>query len=111
MLPKFHNWIENLDGNPSSLSEPQHKKGEESLTLNKLVEKRIKEMIDEFQSKGKASQEQVVGSIKYFLDKNMPQGQNQSAQDQNQGQIPQDQNQGQPQGQAQAQAPQMPQPT
>ena len=39
----FINWIENLDGNPSSLSEPQHKKGEESLTLNKLVEKRIKE--------------------------------------------------------------------
>jgi hypothetical protein len=99
MLPKFHNWIENLDGNPSSLSEPEHKKGEESLTLNKLIEKRMKEMIEEFQSKGKATPEQVVDSIKYFLGKNSPQ-------DQNQNQPPQNQAQAQPQDQAQGQMPQ-----
>jgi hypothetical protein len=69
MLPKFSKWIENSE---SSVSEPQHKKGEEVLTLNNVIEKRIKEMIDEFQSKGKAKPEEVLSSIAYFLEKNMP---------------------------------------
>lgn len=72
MLPKFSKWIENSE---SSVSEPQHKKGEEVLTLNYSVEKRIKEMIEEFQRKGKAKPEEVLSSIAYFLDKNLPKNQ------------------------------------
>lgn len=72
MLQKFSKWIENEE---VSVSEPQHKKGEEILTLNKVVEKRILEMINEFQIKGKATPEDVIKSIAYFLDRNMPKNQ------------------------------------
>lgn len=72
MFPKFSKWIENSE---VSVSEPQHKKGEEILTINKLVEKRIVEMINEFQIKGKAKPEDVLKSIAYFLDKNLPNNQ------------------------------------
>lgn len=111
MFPSFYVWLEmgaEGDGSPlnksqpmdmgndnseddSGVSEPQHKKGESSLTLNKLVEKRIKEMMEELVSKGKADENSIVDAIKYFLSKNFPQ-QDQS-QDQNQDQ---DQNQQQP---------------
>lgn len=69
MLPEFSKWMEN---SKVSISEPQHKKGEDLLTLNKVVEKRMIEMINEFQLKGKASPEDIFKSIAYFLDKNLP---------------------------------------
>jgi hypothetical protein len=69
MLLKFSKWMENSE---VSVSEPQHKKGEDLLTLNKVVEKRMVEMINEFQLKGKAKPEDIFKSIAYFLDKNLP---------------------------------------
>jgi len=90
MFPNFYTWLEmggegdsgspmdksppmdNSDEESSSLSEPQHEKGESSLTLNKLVEKRLKEMIDQLQMKGTADENQVLGAISYFLNKNAP---------------------------------------
>lgn len=72
MVPKFSQWIESAETSETSVSEPQHKKGEDILTLNKVVEKRIVEMINEFQLKGKAKPEDVLKSIAYFLDKNLP---------------------------------------
>lgn len=95
MLPKFSKWIENSE---SSVSEPQHKKGEEVLTLNSSVEKRIKEMIEEFQRKGKAKPEEVLSSIAYFLDKNLPKNQDnqQNSSDQTQPDASQQPNPGLP---------------
>ena len=89
MIPKFSNWIENADlENPatqpntgnvpdetnnvsdetenSNLSEPQHKKGEKFLTLNRLVEKRLTEIAEDLERTGKANKEQFLDSIKYF---------------------------------------------
>jgi hypothetical protein len=111
MFPNFYTWLEmggegdsgspmdksppidNSDDESSSLSEPQHEKGESSLTLNKLVEKRLKEMIDQLQIKGTADENQVLDAISYFLNKNAPKQQEpQSAQQQGGDQGPQPQN-------------------
>lgn len=86
MFPNFYTWLEDSSSldmqnapnedsmdsqeDSSSLSEPQDKVGETSLTLNKLVEKRIKEMMNELQNKGKGSEEDILNSINYFLSKN-----------------------------------------
>ena len=109
MFPNFYTWLEmggegdsgspmdksppmdNSEDQSSSLSEPQHEKGESSLTLNKFVEKRIKEMIDELQMKGKADENQVLDAISYFLNKNAPK--------QDQSQEPESQPQNAPQQQ------------
>lgn len=72
MLPNFYSWLEQTDveGSPSGVSEPQHKAGENNLPLNKLVEKRIKEMIEEFTSKGTATEDEIISSINSYLNKN-----------------------------------------
>jgi hypothetical protein len=51
----------------SSVSSPQHEVGEESLSLNKVVEKRIKEMLNNFKTKGRATEQEVLSSIDYNL--------------------------------------------
>lgn len=71
MLPQFKYWVENQD-QKSSVSEPQHQKGEGALTLNQVIEKRILEIIEDYERKGKANKDDVLNSIKYFLDKNKP---------------------------------------
>ena len=72
MLPSFYNWLEQTDveDTPSGVSEPQHKAGENNLPLNKLIEKRMKEMIEEFTSKGTATEEDIINSINNYLNKN-----------------------------------------
>lgn len=80
MIPKFSKWIENTEQSEpeqsSSVSEPEHKKGEDLLSLNNLVEKRIKEIIEELEVKGKASEQDVYGAIANLLDKNFKGPQN-----------------------------------
>lgn len=73
MIPSFYNWIENLAAGGVSVSQPQHKKGEDSLPINKKVEKRIREMMGEFTSKGEANQQEILDAISYVMDKLRPQ--------------------------------------
>jgi len=97
MLPNFYQWLEQADVEdmPSGISEPQHKAGENNLPLNKLIEKRMKEMIEEFTSKGTATEDDILNSISNYLNKNsnqqQPPDQNQPPSDPNQ--QPPDQNQ------------------
>ena len=69
MLPSFLKFIEQSE--ESGVSSPQHELGEESLTLNKVIEKRIKEILNEFKTKGIATEEQVLASVEYNLKKMM----------------------------------------
>jgi hypothetical protein len=97
MLPNFYQWLEQADVEdmPSGVSEPQHKTGENNLPLNKLIEKRMKEMIEELTSKGTATEDDILSSIGNYLNKNSNQqqtsDQNQPSSDPNQ--QPLDQNQ------------------
>ena len=56
----FYNWIENQ----TSLSVPQHKKGESSMDLNGIVEKRMMQMILELEREGKGNRQDILKSIK-----------------------------------------------
>lgn len=68
MLPSFLKFIEQQE-DQSSVSSPQHELGEEGLNLNKVIEKRIKEIINEFQIKGKATEKDILASFDYNLKK------------------------------------------
>lgn len=78
MIPTFRFWVENSLGfsgtseeeNSSGVSEPQHEKGEELLSLSKFIEKRISEIIEDLERKGKATKDQVINSLGDFLNKN-----------------------------------------
>ena len=67
MLCSFLKFIEEIEG--KNISSPQHEVGEESLSLNKVIEKRIKELLIEFKTKRKATEEEVLASIEYNLKK------------------------------------------
>lgn len=113
MLPKFKNWIENQEdatdqnqqvndpgqGQQGNTSEPQHKKGEAFAPLNKVIERRMLEIIEELTRTGKANERQILDSIKYFLEKNST-GQNSQPQQSPPGQNSQPQPQQSPPGQA-----------
>ncbi len=81
MIPTFRFWVENSLGvsapseeeSSSGVSEPQHEKGEESLSLNKFIEKRILEIVEDLERKGKATKDQVISSLRYFLNQNQSQ--------------------------------------
>lgn len=78
MIPKFHVWIEDIG---VSVSEPQHEKGEDNLSLDRLVEKKIKELINSVKIKKNTRPEQsvdenqIINSIKSYLEKISPQQQ------------------------------------
>lgn len=65
MIPTFKNWVENEE-NPS-LSEPQHKAGEQNLDLSKVIEKRIKELMSELESSGKGSKQVILATMQDVL--------------------------------------------
>ena len=75
MIPKFRFWIEDVEAGGVSVSQPQHKKGEDSLDIDKMVEKRIKELINELKIKRNIDENQIINSIKSYLGKS---NQNQS---------------------------------
>ena len=56
----FYRWIENRE----SISEPQHKKGESTMDLDSIVEKRMMQMILELEREGKANRQDILKSIK-----------------------------------------------
>jgi len=93
MLPKFLQFLEELE---SGVLPPQHEMGEENLTLNKVIEKRIKEIVNEFETKNKATKEEVLNSFYQNISKMMGKAQDQ-------GQPNQASNQGQSQSQPQQQ--------
>lgn len=102
MLPKFLQFLEELE---SGVVSPQHEMGEENLSLNKVIEKRIKEIISEFELKGRATEQEVLNSFFQNISKMMgknPQNkdQEQVPQAQTPQQVPQAQVQG-PQDQVQ----------
>jgi hypothetical protein len=52
-----------------SLSEPQHKKGEANMGLDKIVERRVRSMIMDLESSGKGTQEEILKSIVSYAGK------------------------------------------
>lgn len=106
-MKSFLQWMENEE-NPA-LSEPQHKIGEKSLALDKVIEKRLMQFIMELETDGKGSKEEIAKAIKKVIDSNMGnQQQSQPEQPAPQGedqQTPQPQEAPQPQ-MAQQQPPQ-----
>jgi hypothetical protein len=88
-LINFYSWLENLDNEmPSSLSEPEHKQGESNLSLNKLVEKRINELVQEIESKGIGNKNDIMNSISNYLSQTTPDPSTDESPDMNQGQNP-----------------------
>lgn len=77
-MKSFLQWMENEE-NPA-LSEPQHKIGEKSLALDKVIEKRLMQFIMELETDGKGSKEEIAKAIKKVIDSNMGQQQSQPEQ-------------------------------
>jgi hypothetical protein len=68
MLLSFFEFVQQQDGvEQTGVSSPEHESGEESLSLNKVIEKRIKEIVVEFTMKRKATEEEVLNSIDYNI--------------------------------------------
>lgn len=65
-LPSFLRWIENNE--QGSVSEPQHKEGEDNMDLKAVVEKRMMQMAMELESDGKGSRKEVLAAIKAVVD-------------------------------------------
>jgi hypothetical protein len=61
----FLNWLENIEG--KSVSEPQHKKGESTMDVDEIVEKRIMQLILELEREGKGSRQDILKSIKKVI--------------------------------------------
>ena len=59
MIP-FSKWIE-------TVSEPQDKAGEANLDLEKVVEKRLMQMIMNLETDGKGSRQEIIQSIKKIV--------------------------------------------
>jgi hypothetical protein len=59
MIP-FSKWIE-------AVSEPQEKAGEGSLDLEKVVEKRLMQMVMNLETDGKGSRQEIIQSIKKIV--------------------------------------------
>ena len=57
----FLRFLENIENN--SLSPPQHKKGEESLDIKDLLKKRVLEIANELEVKGKGTREDILKSL------------------------------------------------
>ena len=87
MIP-FSKWIENN----TALSEPQHKSGEKDMDMDKVVEKRMMQLVMDLETEGKGSRQDILKSIERVLS-TVPQT---KPQQQPQGQEPQGQ---QPQNQ------------
>lgn len=66
-MKSFLNWIKNEES--YSISEPQHKKGEYNMSLDKIVEKRIKSIIMDLESSEKGTQEEIFNSIFKYMEK------------------------------------------
>lgn len=66
-MKSFLTWIENEES--ASLGEPQHKKGESNMSLDKIVEKRVKAMIMDLESSGKGTQNEILGSVVKYAEK------------------------------------------
>jgi hypothetical protein len=66
-MKSFLNWVENEE-NPS-LAGPQHKRGETNLNLDGLVERRVRQIIMDLESSGKGTQQEILNSLKNYLDK------------------------------------------
>lgn len=102
-MKTFLTWLESEE--TPGLSEPQHKKGEDTQELDKTVEHRIRSMIEELKSKG--SEEKILASMVKYAEKMGVKG---SSKEPSQQQVQQPQTQqpdaagqmmGQPQGQVQ----------
>ena len=67
-LPSFLRWVENNEAEGGSVSEPQHKQGEENMDLKGVVEKRMMQMAMELESDGKGSRQEVLAAMKAVVD-------------------------------------------
>jgi hypothetical protein len=67
-LPSFLRWIENSEEQGDSVSEPQHKEGEDNMDLKAVVEKRMMQLAMELESDGKGSRQDVLAAMKAVVD-------------------------------------------
>lgn len=88
IVPSFLAWAEqNEEGQEGSLSEPQHKQGEDNMDLKSVVEKKMMEMAMELEQAGKGSRQEVLSAMKAVVDSAAAgQGGDQGGQDAQQGQ-------------------------
>lgn len=105
LVPSFLFWAEQNEDEQGSLSEPQHKQGEDNMDLKSVVEKKMMELAMDLEQNGKGSRQEVLAAMKAVIDSagsgDKGQGQDQT---QNQGQQPPD-SAPNPQGTDQAQTP------
>lgn len=79
-FPSFLRWVEANQADGDSVSEPQHKQGEENMDLKSVVEKKMMQMAMEIESDGKGSRQEVLAAMKAVVDsatKDSQQGENQ----------------------------------
>lgn len=74
----FLKFLEDIENN--SLSPPQHKKGEESLDIKDLLKKRILEMTNELEVKGKGTRDEILKSLIDVINSLLGVSQNQNPQ-------------------------------
>lgn len=67
-LPSFLHWIENNENQVGSVSEPQHKQGEENMDLKSVVEKKMMQIAMELESDGKGTRQEVLKAMKAVVD-------------------------------------------
>ena len=91
MLPSFLKFVEQQEDQQTGVGSPQHEVGEESLSLNKVIEKRIKEMLNEFKTKRRATDQEVLNSIDNIIKKMIGSDTNKQNQIDQQAQPNQDQ--------------------
>lgn len=89
-MKSFLRWVETAEDGSPALSEPQDKKGEINMNLAKVVENRIKSIIQELGPDGdrKGSPEEILAAIADYVGK---MGGNNKEPAQQQQQAPQDQ--------------------
>lgn len=66
-MKSFLSWMEGEES--PSLGEPQHKKGEANMALDKIVEKRVRAMVMDLESSGKGTQDEILGSVVKYAEK------------------------------------------
>lgn len=91
MLPSFLKFVEQQEEQQAGVGSPQHEVGEESLSLDKVIEKRIKEMLNEFKTKRRATDQEVLSSIDNIIKKMIGSDTNKQNQIDQQAQPNQDQ--------------------
>ena len=67
-VPPFARWVEDNEPEQGALSEPQHEVGEKDMDLKSTVEKRLMQMAEDLETKGKGSRQEILAAMKAVVD-------------------------------------------